>query len=403
MAKQTISIGTTANDGTGSTIRAGGDIINDNFDEIYAAFGDGSTLTSGFISGKTEGANFSSSLLVGHSTTGTLNNATENVGVGKNSLYAITSGDNNTAVGFNSLSTLTSESDNTAIGNEAGKVVSSDKNTLIGASAGLTVSSGNTNTFIGYNAGADITTEKGNIIIGQAAGAVATDYQFIVASQASGDSIVTWLSGDSTGKIVVAADPTVNLGIATKQYVDNKVATSSAGLVVHESVEVATTANITATYANGTAGVGATLTFGSAVTSIDDIALTNGDRILVKDQTTALQNGIYTRTSTTVWTRATDYDEAADVQAGDFVYVISGTANAETSFVQNTVMVTMGTTSITWQTFAIAGTGTIATQDSNNVNITGGTITLGTLANTQSLLIKDSTGATLKTIYGTTS
>jgi|TARA_B110000444_G_scaffold261510_1_gene314443 hypothetical protein len=50
MAKQTINIGSTANDGSGSTLRVGGDIINDNFNEIYTAFGDGSTLTSGFVS-----------------------------------------------------------------------------------------------------------------------------------------------------------------------------------------------------------------------------------------------------------------------------------------------------------------------------------------------------------------
>ena len=46
MAKQTINIGSTANDGTGSTLRVGGDIINDNFNEIYTAFGNGSTLTA---------------------------------------------------------------------------------------------------------------------------------------------------------------------------------------------------------------------------------------------------------------------------------------------------------------------------------------------------------------------
>ena len=49
MAKQVIDIGSSANDGTGSTLRAGGDLINDNFNEIYTAFGDGSTLTSGFV------------------------------------------------------------------------------------------------------------------------------------------------------------------------------------------------------------------------------------------------------------------------------------------------------------------------------------------------------------------
>ena len=49
MAKQTINIGSSANDGTGSTLRAGGDLINDNFNEIYTALGDGSTLSSGFV------------------------------------------------------------------------------------------------------------------------------------------------------------------------------------------------------------------------------------------------------------------------------------------------------------------------------------------------------------------
>ena len=49
MAKQTINIGSSANDGSGSTLRAGGDLINDNFNEIYTAIGDGSTLSSGFV------------------------------------------------------------------------------------------------------------------------------------------------------------------------------------------------------------------------------------------------------------------------------------------------------------------------------------------------------------------
>ena len=49
MAKQTINIGTIANDGTGSTLRAAGDLINDNFNEIYSSIGDGTTLGSGYI------------------------------------------------------------------------------------------------------------------------------------------------------------------------------------------------------------------------------------------------------------------------------------------------------------------------------------------------------------------
>ena len=46
MAKQTINIGSIANDGTGSTLRAAGDLINDNFNEIYSSIGDGTTLTN---------------------------------------------------------------------------------------------------------------------------------------------------------------------------------------------------------------------------------------------------------------------------------------------------------------------------------------------------------------------
>ena len=62
MAKQTISVGSAPNDGTGSTIRDGGILINDNFNEIYAALGDGTNLVTGTITGKQEGANTSSAV-----------------------------------------------------------------------------------------------------------------------------------------------------------------------------------------------------------------------------------------------------------------------------------------------------------------------------------------------------
>ena len=83
MAKQTIGIGSAANDGTGSTLRAAFDITNDNFTELY----DG---TGGLLH-KIEGTNFTGSLLIGHSTTGTLNDAQGNVGIGIGALDALTS------------------------------------------------------------------------------------------------------------------------------------------------------------------------------------------------------------------------------------------------------------------------------------------------------------------------
>ena len=74
MAKQIINIGSSANDGTGSTLREAFDICNDNFTEIYG----GTTSALGF---KAEGTNFTGSLLIGHSTTGTISSAQNNTGL----------------------------------------------------------------------------------------------------------------------------------------------------------------------------------------------------------------------------------------------------------------------------------------------------------------------------------
>ena len=122
MAKQTINIGSAPNDGTGSTIRDGGILINDNFTEIYTSLGNGTTLSTGIITGKQEGTNFSNSIIIGHSVTGTLSSAQENVAVGKTSLRAITSGDDNVAVGFAALQLVTSGEGNTGLGHQAGKL-----------------------------------------------------------------------------------------------------------------------------------------------------------------------------------------------------------------------------------------------------------------------------------------
>ena len=90
MAKQTINIGTSANDGTGSTLRAAFDICNDNFTELY----DG---TGGLLH-KIEGTNFTGSLLVGHSTTGVISSAEYNTALGIGALDALTTGDQNAAI-----------------------------------------------------------------------------------------------------------------------------------------------------------------------------------------------------------------------------------------------------------------------------------------------------------------
>ena len=142
------------------------------------------------------------------------------------------------------------------------------------------------------------------------------------------------LTPHGTGTVVVPSGYKDRAGftdnsLANKAYVDSV----SQGLDVKNSVVAATTTNLTATYSNGTAGVGATLTFGSAVTTLDGYTLVNDDRILVKDQTNAFENGIYTRTSSTVFTRAIDADTSSDLSGGVFVFVEQGTLNGDNGYV----------------------------------------------------------------------
>jgi hypothetical protein len=164
--------------------------------------------------------------------------------------------------------------------------------------------------------------------------------------------------------IALTQDPTTALQVATKQYVD----AVAEGLHIHASCSAATTATLasitggTVTYNNGTAGVGATLTLSVALTTLDGYTLQNGDRILVKNEATQANNGIYTwATGGTVLTRATDFDTATEIASGDFTFVAYGSTYAGSGWVQTTVMVTVGTTPITFVQFSGAGTYTAGT------------------------------------------
>jgi len=136
----------------------------------------------------------------------------------------------------------------------------------------------------------------------------------------------------STGKPEIT-DGTNWFTLATEDWVLNNIATIPACLV-------ATVVNLTTIYVNGLSGVGATLTNSGAQIPlvIDGVALALGDRVLVKDQTTALQNGIYTVTNiggtavNWVLTRATDFDSPSQMVRGKTIDVISGTVNAVTSW-----------------------------------------------------------------------
>ena len=164
----------------------------------------------------------------------------------------------------------------------------------------------------------------------------------------------------NTSIIRNVTDPTQAQDAATKAYVD---ATSS-GLDVKKSCVYATAAALPAsTYANGTLGVGATLTANAnAALSVDGANPSASDRILVKDQAAPAQNGIYTVTATGsgaavfVLTRATDYDTTGKVTDGSFTFIETGTANADNGYVMTTNGdIVMGTTAIEFDQFSGAG------------------------------------------------
>lgn len=181
--------------------------------------------------------------------------------------------------------------------------------------------------------------------------------------------------------VAVTQDPTSALQLATKQYVD----AVAEGLHVHASCAAATTGTLasitggTVTYNNGTAGVGATLTLSNALTILDGYTLQPTDRILVKNEATQANNGIYTwATGGTVLTRATDFDTSTEIASGDFTFVSNGTLYANTGWVQTQPVAIVGTDPVIWQQFSGLGTytaGTGLTLSGNQFSITNTGVT----------------------------
>jgi len=189
---------------------------------------------------------------------------------------------------------------------------------------------------------------------------------------AGSDATVTAGTGITVVGGQVSIDETYT---ATRAYVDSV----AEGLHVHAAVKAATTAALsgTVTYDNGTSGVGATLTLGTSLTTLDGYTLQNGDRILIKNQSNAAHNGIYTwATGGTVLTRATDYDTAAEIDAGDFFFVDSGTVYSDTGWVQTNTITTVGTDAVSFTQFSGAGTylaGDGLTLTGNTFDVVGST------------------------------
>jgi hypothetical protein len=188
--------------------------------------------------------------------------------------------------------------------------------------------------------------------------------------------------GTMTGPLILNADPTTPLGAATKQYVDAYIQ----GLTFKNSCDLATTSALTATYNNGVSGDGATLTNSGTLTAlvIDSVTVNVGDRILVKNQTSASQNGVYVVTVTgngsTAWilTRAADFNTPVEMLSGSLFAITSGTVNALTSYVCTADVTTVGTNIVEFMRFSAGGS---VIEVNTGSGLTGGPIsTYGTIS-----------------------
>lgn len=183
----------------------------------------------------------------------------------------------------------------------------------------------------------------------------------VTTSTGSGNVVLSAspaLTGTPTAP--TAASGTNTTQIATTEFVATAVDNARTGLDVKQSVRVATTVAITL----------------SNTQTIDDIALSVGDRVLVKNQGTASQNGIYVVASG-AWTRAADANSDAEVTPGMFVFVEQGTTNADSGWVLSTdAPITLDTTALTFAQFSGAGqiiAGSGLTKTGNTLNVGAGT------------------------------
>ncbi len=173
------------------------------------------------IIGKFGGTDFARSILIGHSTTGSLSSAEDNLGIGDNALNSVTSGDQNVCLGSNAGTAITTATANVYIGRNSGSSnatggsnfglgvdtledanFTGTSNVAIGRSAGSQVESGNFNVLIGQSSGDNITTGHGNLIMGANVDAPsATDNRQLVIAGYDGSTTTTWISGLSNGFI----------------------------------------------------------------------------------------------------------------------------------------------------------------------------------------------------------
>ena len=200
----------------------------------------------------------------------------------------------------------------------------------------------------------DITNTAG--VAGNPAFTVSSTLNLPGSFAIQGTTAISAIINDST--LATASATNVSTAAAMKAYID-AVAT---GLNIQGSCVAASTVALTVTYDNGVSGVGATLTNAGvqAAISLDGVSPTVGQRVLIKDQVSTFQVGIYTVTTVgtgaTNWvlTRATDFDTPAEIQPGDLVILTGGATQANSSWLQTETVATVGTDAIAFIQFSLS-------------------------------------------------
>lgn len=223
------------------------------------------------------------------------------------------------------------------------------------------------------NGGTNSTTALNNNRVMKSSGGSIVEAAAITANRA--------LSSDSNGIPVASSTTDTELGFVNgvTSSIQTQLNTLSSGIAFKDGDQWATTAVLpSVTYANGSSGVGATLTAtANGALSIDGNSVSTNDRLLVKNQASGLQNGNYVVTATGsagtpfVLTRSTDFDTSAKMDLGSTFFIQGGTVNASTQWTLNDGPITVGTTALTFVQTAGPGTITIGTIDSQTKSSNG--------------------------------
>jgi hypothetical protein len=265
---------------------------------------------------------------------------------------------------------------------------------------------------------ATLATEAANTVFaGPTTGAaVAPTFRALVAGDVPRLDLLTAPTAAlslNSQRITNLATPTAGTDATNKNYVD----TAVQGLSQKPTATVATTAALPAnTYANGTSGVGATLTAtANAALTVDGYAVAAGDRVLVKNEAAGANNGLYIVTqpgsgaTPYILTRDVEMDTAAEFSGAFIAVEDAGTTNANSLWLcNNTAAPVVGTTAITFVqlnkgTDLAAGAGITITGNSVAISATYigqtsittlGTITVGTWQGTAVAVGFGGTGAT---------